>query len=530
MPKIRQLIAETSAGGTAPSRMAGEADFASGLGNDGIGVLGAGVQRSAGMLEEMVTRDDVANVRQAMAKARADWTVAFQQRANEAKPGDPTFAAKFNQDFQDYVQKGRDVATTVAGQRTYDSLAAEIGGHFSEKAGLFQIASAGEKAKIDFQKEANSYGNALLSDPTQYQAVLKQALDGLNDPQGAYANIPAAAREKLALGMTQHLTKNYFQGLINNGAPELAKKQLMDGKMDAGLTPEDKESLIKSSDVGIRAKDTAAERQRMMDERARKDAVEAGMNSFLTRIVSPSKDSPMPSDKEILASDLLDSAHKQHLIDYKMRRARELAANHEARTNPGEVRKLMLGIHAASNDPTKTYNDDAVMASYRAGKISTNEMTFLRREVFDMKNGATQGFAKDVAQANNLVHTTFTRSIEGSVQPEMAVDAAYRFQMDLQAKIEAKRKANEDPRVLLDPTSKEYALSPGLLRSYLTPLRSSVAGAAARKAAGAPEDTGSRESAGRINGGGGTAPTYPEAINPKTGERQIYKDGKWQKP
>lgn len=505
MPVIRQYQQATRPSGVIEGRRSVPSDDIV-LSDEAVG----NVQHSADILQDVAERQEVSDVQSKLARARAEWTVHLQDRAQGANPGDPTFASKFNEDFGKYLSEIEGQAQTRAGQNAFRKGAAELSSHFVEKAGVFQSQRMGAKAVQDYAVALNSHRNTLLNDPTQHAEIERLALADLNDPTGIYANMPGDARAKLVISTRGELAMSAVQGLIQNGAPELARKQLLDGKWDAVLDADKKNKLIDEADVGIRAKDTAAERARLLAEVERKAKQEAVVGGYLARIVDPRAEGGALSDREILSNPNLDSTHKQHLIDYKLRRARELNASSQEKANPAEVRRLLLNIHAATDDPKKTYNADEVMASYKAGKITTPEMLGLRKEVEQLRDGTTSSFQKQVQSARSLIRDTFMTSIIGRIKPELAASAAYNFQADLDKAIADKRAKNEDPRVLLDPKSKEFMLDPARTAQYLRPAREAMAAEAGNARAGQP--------------------TYPEAINPQTGERLIYKDGKWQKP
>lgn len=517
MPKVTEYQAETVARGMPGTRNATGEDF-------GPGKFGHAISDATDSLYKSKVQDDVTNVRVNMAKTRADLDVQFRTESANAEPGDPTFADKFTTKAREILDKGAENVRTAEGRRAYDELRAGLDGHFTEKAGLFEVQSAGLKAKQNWETSMNAYGTSLQTDPTQYATIRDQALSEIQDPNGQYGRIPAADRGKLVIAARDHLAQAYVQGLIDNGAADLARKKLMDGQLDDQLNAKDKQRLVKEADVGIRAKDVAAERERLFAERAQKDAQRADMDKYLARIVDPVPNGGAPSDREIITNRTLDAAQKEHLVEYKMRRARELAAFAETKTNPTEVRRLMLDIHAADDDPRKTYNADGVMESYKNGKISTAEMRLLRGEVEQLRNGSTTNFQKDLQNARESVRTAITRSILGQTQPEVAADAAYRFSRDLEAAVEAKRKGSpdspggNDPRTLLTPGHKDYMLTPERVSSYLTPPKKAVAAEADKIRATEP----------------GTAPALPTtlrtATNPATGEKLIFRDGKWQKP
>lgn len=501
MPLIPQYTSETRASGVVQSRSASAADFASG-GGDGLQNLGSDMQQAANIQYEQQAREDVTNVRVEMAKTRAELDVAFKEEATKAPPGDPEFERRFNERVRATMDAKGALAQTKEGQRTYALLQAELSGHYAEKAGIFAVQSAGVKAKQLWETSMNAYGSSLITDPTQYAGVLKQALAEINDPNGQYARLDGATRGELERKARQVLAAAHIQGLVDNGAPELARKKLMDGALDTELAAPDKQRLIKEADVGIRMKDTAAERQDMIRRRAELDAQQGVLNAYLSRIINPKSDGGPLSDQEIISNTVLNAQQKEHMLEYKLRRAREMAALSESRTNPAAVRQLMLQIHADADDPRKAYNMTPVMDAYTKGQISTPEMMLLRKEVEQLRDGNTQGFQKDMQNARNAAYTALTRSIMGQTQPELAADAAYRFSRDLDKAVADKRQKNEDPRVLLDPTSKEYMLAPGRISSYLTAGRQAVAGQAAQAVAG------------RIGGGPAQPVAAPNAKTP----------------
>lgn len=494
MPQIPVYSAETRATGPTASRAASAADFGAGP-SEGLQTLGGDIQQVAHIQYEQLARDDVTNVRVEMAKARAELDVQFKDEATKAPPGDTTFEQRFNERVRDTLNAKAGGAQTKEGQRTMALLQAELTGHYAEKAGIFAIQSAGVKAKQSWETSMNAFGSSLITDPTQYESVLRQAMAEINDPNGQYGRLDGATRGELERKARQVLAAAHIQGLVDNGAPELARKKLMDGALDTEIAAADKQRLIKEADVGIRMKDTAAERQELIRKRAEQDAQEGVMSNYISRIINSKSEGGPLSDQEIISNTVITAAQKEHMLEYKLRRAREMAALGESRTNPGEVRKLLLDIHAADDDPRKAYNMDGVMDAYTKGKISTPEMLLLRKEVEQLRDGNTQGFQKSMQNARNAVYTMISRSTLGQIQPEVAADAAYRFGADLERAVAEKRKNNEDPRVLLDPSSKEYLLSPARVGTYIAPARQALAAEAGKTVANQGPS-----SAGRIGG------------------------------
>lgn len=470
MAKIPVYDQQFSYGAAMPGRETSAADFGAGIGQTLSG-MGETAYKINDVLQEQKTRAEVSDVHAKLATAEAEWSVAIAKRAQEAPLGDTTFAGKVNEDIGKYFEKfSENVAlSTPAGVRAFQEGSAKLKAHFFQQAGLYQAQSVGKKAVADFGTVVDSAQKLLVSDPTLFDKKITDIKAMIADPNGVFARVPGEHRDKLEKDAIESLSYAAVQGtILTLNAPELARKQLVEGRWDEYINADKKDDLIRQADTGIHAKQSADERRRMLDERAKKDAQDAVSQKFLARIIDPKANGGSLSDAEILADPTLTTPQKQHFIDYKLTRARELKNQSESRTNPGEVRALMLEIHAADTDPKKTYNYDSIMSAYRAGRISTPEMTFLRREVDQLRDGSTQGFQKDVQQARSMVHSSFTRSIVGQTQPEAAADASYRFAQDLEEAIQRKRKANEDPRSLLDPGHKDYMLAPSRLQSYMS--------------------------------------------------------------
>jgi hypothetical protein len=230
-------------------------------------------------------------------------------------------------------------------------------------------------------------------------------------------------------------------------------------------------SVLTQAEHYQRAYDAQSERSRIEQQHQQQAAAEAAMDNYTQRIVNPNKENGGKiSEVEIVSNPLLNAAQKQHMLGYLAQSTREKQAGQEAKTNPGNVRELMLRIHAPDNDPGKIYNNEPIYQALSDGKISTNEFAYLNREVTELKSSSTNGFRRDVNSARGQVARALQQNVElqamEMANPGTMADISYRFDRDLEAKIEALRKQNKDPSVLLDPDSKDYVLKPGALKKF----------------------------------------------------------------
>lgn len=436
--------------------------------------LGAAFSKTSDIIQDATERQEVSDVQAKLAKARAEWTVQLQERAQSTDPGDSTFAGKFNEDFGKYLGTLQDGVQTRAGQMAFQKGASQLAAHFVETAGVYQAKAIGAKSVQDYTVALDARRNELLSDPTQFEALRAAAINDLTDPSGPYARMPAAEREKLRIQTEQTLALSAVQGLIQNGAPELAKRQLQGGKWDAFLDADKKSALTDRAEVGIRAKDSEAERQRQLAERERRDRQDATMRTMLARIIDPKNNGGALSDREILANPDLDAPRMQHMIDYKRARAKELADGAEQRRNPMKVRELLGEIIAAGDDPSKAFTLDNVNAAYREGKISTPEWSFLSGQFDRYKDGSTNSFARDLNSRIGQIEGQIRGSLFFMSAPEKSIDAVNRMRYDLDEQVRELRSQKINPRELLNPKSKNYFFSAENLQTYFRPLNEEV--------------------------------------------------------
>lgn len=209
-----------------------------------------------------------------------------------------------------------------------------------------------------------------------------------------------------------------------------------------------------------------AEKARSEQEYQEKKVQETRMKELDGQIFNPSKFGKF--DVQAVAEDTtLTSAQIQHMIGTYERRQRELRADHESKQHPEEVRRLDGMIHAAADDPTKTFSFKPIQDSYMAGSISFQERNALMGVFEQSKDGDSAGFGRRMKVLQDTAYAGFTRSLEGSVQPEVAVNAYYTWWNDLQTKVADKRAKGEDPSVLIDPSSREFLGGKDRLSSFM---------------------------------------------------------------
>ena len=512
MPRLKIPTQETTAfGDQVGGRRANAGDF----GMPGIEGVADKVGAAFSVIQDNADRANVSDVHAKMAQARAEWTVALQERAQGMQPGDTTFLPKFDADLQKYLgETEQNIVTSRAGQMAFQKAAADMRAHLFVSAGEYQAKAVGAKAVQDFGTYVDANTRTAITDPTQYDALLKQTRDAINDPNGLYAKVPGPQRAALLKKAEEDLTYGAAKGLILMGGegPELALKRLKDNKYPT-IDPQKMDDLIGMANSAIKERKREAEHAESLKAKERQVEQEKIMGDLLARINEPGKNGngKMPSPAEIYGNQTLTPAQREHYLNIRDRKIKELSGDGEGK-NPRAVRALLEGITAPDGAPNKTYSTEPITKAFADGKINSNEL----KQVLDFEKGFRGDAMGTLAQDAKAVTARTMKNMNASMgylmQPDALSAAQNQVQFELQDAIIARKAEKKNPRDLLDPNSKDYFFTPSRMSTYFRTPQQSLADAAAAVAAG-----------------GRSTAAVPTAKNPKTGETLYYRDGKWQK-
>lgn len=157
--------------------------------------------------------------------------------------------------------------------------------------------------------------------------------------------------------------------------------------------------------------------------------------------------------------------------------AHEAASGTPMRSHAATVKQLFDRIHLPDTDQRKI-TTSAQLTEFFAKGINRTDYDWLKKELDEQQSVGGRNFTTDVQRVRQSAHTMLLRSPIGSIQPELAEEAAYRFNFDLQQKIDEYRKVGKDPRSLLTPGSPDYALTPARVSSFMPNARAVISDAA----------------------------------------------------
>lgn len=464
MPKIREYRSEESAQVAIPGRRAQTADFYQG---DGV-ASGAGMMKAADALMDAAQRDEVSDVNVALAKARAEWTVKMQEQADQNPAGDPKFAETFTQQFNDSIQSIGEKLSTRGGRDAFKRGSAELTSHFTQAAGLYQIKAAGVRAKENYLAALDNNRNTLLRDPTQFDSVMNETQAALADPNGPYARMPPAEREKLARQTNVDLAKSAVQGIID-ADPRAGLQQIENGKWAEWLDADNTTQLKAHAKQAIRAEEVDVERRERAREKAEDAEREKTKSDFIARLQD---DSTGLTAKDILNSNL-KASEKEHYLTLMERRAND--GRKAVKTDPATFRDLFTRIGLPEGDRRRISNEQELSQAFIDEKLSFEDLSRLRKEFTDYRTPDGEKLTKRKSDFLKGVGPSINKS-----NPLMGkIDASgyrqeYEFGVFVDNEIERMRTEGKNPYDLFNPSKPDYLGKPEVLTSFQKSMQQSI--------------------------------------------------------
>ena len=330
----------------------------------------------------------------------------------------------------------------------------------------YRAKAGGDMTKVDMMYYGGASGTKWGPNTKQYAANL------------------AATRQAIGLGsaVAPEMFADAAAETIN--APGWKKASTGIGFIDD--LPADKFfQVLGDAEQYERAFQSQAERSRMEERNQKEQMRESIKDIYLKGIINPTDENGGPlSELEVIKNDALETKDKEHVINYMAARTREMSSR-ENISKPGKVREFLTRIYAPENDPNKIYNLDPIYKALDEGDIGVQDFNFLNKEVSELRSSSTNGFRRDVNNLRSKVDRAVMQNMQiqamSMMNPELPASILFQFDRDLEARIDALRKENKDPSVLLDPSSKEYALKQGALDKYIKPAAVMLREAAAKK-------------------------------------------------
>lgn len=214
-------------------RAASPEDFGASIGRavGDIGdTLGRAADQYAAQEYEHTRTEELTAAHTIMAERQAHWTQEYQARIRTASPGDDTFAPLLMNDVaKDLGQIGENFKTEE-GKSLWARLSANMAENFHGHAIAGQAHLTGAWAKVQNDQLNKSLGSIAYADPSQADALIKQASDAIDAPDSVYAKVDKSVRDtfkaqaanQIRFAAMSRTAQNQPLEIVQHISPELA--------------------------------------------------------------------------------------------------------------------------------------------------------------------------------------------------------------------------------------------------------------------------------------------------------------------
>jgi hypothetical protein len=482
MPQIRGYERQVSAEGGIPSRQSNPSDF----GGTGLSELGNATQAMGQDLayaqrnmEHASSQRAVTDVHTALSMIRGRYTELAAETETIAKPGDTEVGKKFlfgpsgegdEGSLKGTLDSYREQIEDPVALQTFDRGAADLTEHFTVHWANVQTRMAAAHAKNSYLNMVEAAKNDVESHPETADLILRQTHFAINDPDGLYARIPSEKRDELFAASRRDIHEFMIRGMIRKD-PVNTLAALQQGKWNSELDAEKKVVLESTAQTAIHANKVAADQALAEFDKQRLRLARASETGLLEKLMMHDQDpakNKMVTPRDILDSELAHYAPEKALtlINVLHARSRERAENPQ-HTNPVVMHNLFKRIHLPDGNPKKLLDTDDVYKEYIRGNLKFEDMNHLRREIVEARSPDGSVFGREKAEFFKRVEPQITKPGPFGVYADPTTpEHFYRFTQDVDALITKYHKDGKDPRILFDPSSKEYVGRPEFVRKY----------------------------------------------------------------
>lgn len=485
MPRIPDYNGSVSPQTDIPQRQAQPSD----LGGTGFSELGQGIQQAGSRVAEAqrfynqrkaaqeVTRVDVS-----MMHAKTELALELDKMAKDWKPEDGELVPAMQEKVRERMEgmafaDGSMVHETVAGRQHFEKQSADLADHFLLAATKAQSEVMGRHAILQYSEAVDKEANHLQQNPGAFDLVKTDFGAMMDNPNGRYAALPAEQREELKRKAMNAFALSAAQGRIRL-EPRVALSELQTGWLEEHLNNTDTPVLINQAKTAVHALEIDEDRAYREQERQRVATARAISNKLLTKLAAHDSD---PTSPPLTAQDLIDSGLGkyddngfQSLISVLHTRSKEGAE--QVKTDPTTFRDLFNRIHADPGDKRRLTDEIAIQDAFgKRGKLSFADMTHLRKEFQESRtpDGARLSDTKRIFFDGMKTQITKSNLLLGKLDPDGDFQLM-QYQLMVNRKIEAYRKAGKDPHDLFDPENAEFVGASKIISRYQKTMQQSI--------------------------------------------------------
>jgi len=402
--------------------------------------------------------------------------------AKNADPNDPTVAQKFlTENLEPDLEKFKSAFITENGQRWAESRADSLRTHMFSKTSADMATMAGQAAVLNTTRTINGLSNTVAGDPSSLDFAIDTLKSTLDAKIATSPNLSGTAANKVRTDLFQR------------GAEEIVKSAAMGyiqktGEVPPWATDPKYSPYIAGSDLKTMAQ-AARYYQRLSksEDTAAKEAQQDAIKTDFRRKVTELEAEATPETE----------GGRPRLPKDAWNRIRALSIHGGAELEPGRLSSLIRHFETLSNrlnkpepmedvshgttvdllrrmravDDTRMTSLDDVYKAYDEGKLRNGDFNFLKREYNEMRTPEGEVLMRAKKQFLDAVGPAIDKSnpAMGNDDPDGRMQS-YRFEWDLNRKIEEYRRGGKNPYDLFDPSKPDFMGRPEALQQYQVPM------------------------------------------------------------
>jgi hypothetical protein len=385
--------------------------------------------------------------------------------AAKTDPNDPSIRQKFLQEqVQPALDQFKEGFSTENSQAWADHFTDQIYSHLSTKTAADQSTLAGIAQQRNAQTTLNNLAATVRADPSSADfafQTLQHSADGIVGSSPTMDAVTSAkARSDFVQDGGRAIALSYYHGLAEKN-PNAVQGILASGKYGTYLGPSDADQIVSFARVNARLNQSAADNARELQEHADKQAFDRTVIDL--QLATLPKDT---SQKPTLPPDYYDRlrqagqmpgadiGHIQTLIGDGERIASRLNKPEPMATVSARNSMDIMTRMRATDDP-HIDGEAAANKAYGDAEISASDRNMLVREWRDSKTADGETLAKTKSAFFDAVAPMIDKPL-ADIGDDSAKLRLYRFQTDVNRKVDEYRQAGKNPRDLFDPTKQDF--------------------------------------------------------------------------
>src|SRR5262245_32960497 len=453
--------------------------------------IGSGIATAGATAVRYVEHQEVSRGANAFASMAAAKNKEWDDTAKNADPNDPTVGRRFMaENLEPDLEKFKTGFLTEGGQKWADSHTAQLRQHMFNKTSADMATLAGEAVKTNVRQTINNLSNTVRGDP----ASVDFAISTLNSCIGAIAdtstNLNAAqaakVRGEVLQSGTEAIVKSAAAGYIEKTGevPPWATDKKYSPYVD-GMELKQMERAAKTYQrAQLIDQKTLENYQQQQDKRAARAEMSKAYTDFVTY---DQNDQPVVLPG--FAKKILEIESKYPGAETNEARSliREVQAINARFNKPEPLSSVShettmdLLRRMRATDDTRISDLNPVYDAFEDGRLNRVDFKFLQDEFRGMRSPEGQKLTQTKADFFKAVGASIDKSnpLMGKTDQDGKLNL-YRFEWDINRKIDEYRKAGKNPYDLFDPSKPDYMGTPKALEAYQKPLQQSIQDTARR--------------------------------------------------